>query len=505
MALVVTLVLGFVATPIILKLLGTSRYGLMAVLTAILYPLGLTTLNFGQATVKYVAEALGKGDNQQAGAYLRTTLLFNLIIGVVGMMTIVVLASWLTSSVFQIAPVDRVLGRDCLYWLAVGWLVTQAVATLSSVPMAFQRYELVTITNAGYSLLSAICSIGILYATGNLVYYVAARTLLQVCAMAAWIIIARSLLPGVRLFPQWNQLAFRRCFGFGIWQTASQLGGMLGAQTDKYVLGILMSTASVGLYDVAMTAQKQAYSLGNKFGEVLFPAFSRVSAENDRRNEASMLMRSTWLLSLLSTIIMVPVIVLAKDFLSLWVGREVAASSGPVLRVLGVAGMLGSASNATFFYLQGVGKTKWNALIVFATGVTVLTSSLLLVPRLGLAGAGWGNIAAMFVQAVLVAYTWSRMFRGILTSRVYLTALYEPVIVGLLSALLGLWIRGHLAYPVTWLTLLLAAAICVSVTVSLVVAANRVMPGGNVRHHDLFSILSTLAFQRPTLMRLKSS
>jgi O-antigen/teichoic acid export membrane protein len=484
-SLIVALVLGFVTTPIALSLLGTSRYGLMVILTAVLFPLGLTTLNLGQATIKYVAESYGRSDLEQAGAYLRTALLFSLVVGITGMVVLMVLTDWLTSSVFNIVPSDRDLAREVLCWLAIGWVVGQVIGTFSGVPAAFQRYDLTAMGRIGYSLFSAAFSIGILYLTRDLARYVQTRVVCQALSLIVWVIMARRLLPGVRLRPGWDREAFRRCFRFGFWQTLGQAGGIAATQADKYVLGISLSTEAVGLYNVAMTVQTQAYALGMKFGEVLFPVFSYQSAANDRQREAMMLMRSTWLLTTLSAGIMVPVFVLAGDFLQLWVGPVVASGSAPVLRVLAVAGLLGSASNAGVFYLLGVGKTEWSALLSAATGATVLLGSLLLVPRLGLAGAGWGNVAAMFVQSGIVIHMWRRLFRGIMPARVYLSALYGPTAVGLIMGGTMLGIRLAMQYPLNWATFVVSAIVCGSLTVLPIILVDRILPGGTIRFRDV--------------------
>lgn len=492
-SLVVTLLLGFITTPILLRLLGTSRYGLLMVLTAVLFPLGLSMLSLGQATIKYIAEAHGRSDLEQAGLYLRTTLTFNLIVGVAGALLLTLLAGWLTSSVFKIDGADRDLARHALYWLAGGWVVSQVAATFSGVPVAFQRYDLVMIGNLTYSLTSAMATIGVLYVTRDLRYYVATRVLVQALSVGGWMLITRRFLPGVRLLPGWSSVAFRRSFRFGAWQTLGQLGGMVAANVDKYVLGILLSTMAVGLFDVAMTVQKQAYSLGSRFGEVLFPAFSHQSAADDRGRELALLVRSSWLLSMLSASILVPVIVVGGDFLRLWVGPEVAAGSASVLRILAFAGLLGSASNATLFYLQGIGKTEWNAAAILVTGATVLVGSLVLVPRLGLAGAGWSNVVAMFMQAGVVIYAWKRLFERLMPTNVYLSALYGPILAGGAAALVLQIIRASLTYSVTWVSFALSGVVCAGLTLSLILLVGRALPGGADRQHDI-SQLASLAF-----------
>lgn len=484
-SLVVALLIGFITTPIVLSLLGISRYGLWVILVSVLFPLGLTNLSFGQATIKYVAEADGRSDLNEAGIYVRNTFLFNLIVGVVGAIIIAVLASWLTTQVFRIEPADQQLAEACLLWLGFGWLVQQILQTFSSVPIGFQRYDLASIGNIIYSLLAAFLSILVLYRTHDLLRFVQARILVQALAVGGWFLLARRLLPGISLLPKWNRVAFRRSFRFGSWQTLGQLGGLAALQADKYVLGILLSTAAVGLYDVAMTVQKNAYSLGAKFGEVLFPAFSYVSAENDRARQAWLLMRSTWLLTTISMGIMVPVFVLGGDFLYLWVGPAVAAGSTRVLQILALAGLLGSASNAGVYYLLGIGKTTWTAAISIATGMTVVACSILLVPRLGMEGAGWGNVIAMLVQAAVVTWMWRRFFSTELRFRVYASALYGPVVTALVMCGLLSLMRASMALPVTWVWFAVSVLACSGLTILAIVGFDRILPGGAIRHQDI--------------------
>jgi O-antigen/teichoic acid export membrane protein len=484
-SLVVALLIGFITTPIVLSLLGVSRYGLWVILVSVLFPLGLTNFNFGQATIKYVAEADGRSDLNEAGIYVRNTFLFNLVVGVVGATVIAVLANWLTTRVFNIELADQPLAQACLLWLGVGWLVQQILNTFSNIAIGFQRYDLSAMGNVIYSLSAAVLSLSVLYRTHDLLTFVQSRILVQVLAAGGWFLLTRRLLPGVSLLPAWNRTAFRRSFRFGVWQTLGQLGGMAALQADKYILGILLSTATVGLYDVAMTVQKNAYSLGARFGEVLFPAFSHISAENNRARQAWLLMRSTWLLTTISMGIMVPVFVLGGDFLHLWVGPVVAAGSAHVLQVLAVAGLLGSASNAGVYYLLGIGKTEWTAAISTATGITVAVFSILLIPRLGIAGAGWGNVAAMFVQAFVVTYMWRYFFSAELRFPVYVSSLYGPVLTGLAMCGLLSLLRTSLALPITWMWFAVNTLVCSGLTILVIVTIDRVLPGGAIRHQDV--------------------
>ena len=72
------LLLGFIASPILIRLLGRDEYGLMALLNTILMPMGLLDFGIGEATVKYVSESVGKKDYVGAERHVRSTLAFKI-------------------------------------------------------------------------------------------------------------------------------------------------------------------------------------------------------------------------------------------------------------------------------------------------------------------------------------------------------------------------------------------------------------------------------------------
>src|SRR5574341_1512132 len=132
-SLIAMLLVAFISTTVKLSLLGTNQYGLLVILTSIIFPLGLTTLNFGQATIKYMAEEYAKKDFGQAGIYLRTTLAFNLVVGIIGTVLIWLLSPWLVNSVFSISPSDCDVGIVVMRLLSIGWLVVQIYSTYGAI------------------------------------------------------------------------------------------------------------------------------------------------------------------------------------------------------------------------------------------------------------------------------------------------------------------------------------------------------------------------------------
>jgi len=498
-ALAVSMAVLFVATPITVRLLGTDRYGLWALLTAVLAPLTVANLGVGQATVKLVAEEIGAGRPDQAGPYIRTSALYSIAIGLGGWLVLVLLSGTIVERVFRIAPQDYGLAARCVVWVGATWALSQAASVYAAVPAALQRYSLVSAGSTANVVATAVVGVTVLSLGGDLVAFLQSQAAVQALALAFWVTLARRLMPSLSVVPGWHTSAFRRTLDFGIWQTISNGLGIVAGQADKYVLGVMLPTAAVGLYNIAQTLQVRAYLLVWKMAEVLFPAFSHMQGEGDRTRESRALLRATWLLSTLSVLVLGPLVVWAHDFLRLWMGADVAAGASGVLRVLALAGVIGSSVNASYFYLLGTGRTRWVAAMSLVNTIGVVCGSIALVPRLGLAGAGWGVLAGSLAQVVVTTVAWSRIFRGEVSLRSQLATFYGPVVVGALVAEALTQLRLAVVLEVGWARLLAGVAASDIVLAVCVVGSSWLLLSRDQRQEDVAWATSLL---RSALARL---
>ena len=64
----ISLLVGVVTIPFIVRGLGTDRFGLLSLVWIVLGYFTIFDLGLGRAATKYVAEALGKGEDQSGRA-----------------------------------------------------------------------------------------------------------------------------------------------------------------------------------------------------------------------------------------------------------------------------------------------------------------------------------------------------------------------------------------------------------------------------------------------------
>lgn len=494
--------LTIVSAPLYIHFLGLQQYGLLVLLMSILVPLNLVNFGFGKATIKFVAESLARGDMIEAGKYVQTTLLFNLGIGVIGAAVIGVLARPLSQNVFEIAPADRAMAEAAMWWLAIDWIATQLELTLANIPVARQNYRLAAIGNTLSASVNIVLGLGVLALGGNVLNLIQTRLAWGAVTVAAWVVAAHRLLPKISLWPRFHRLAFRRSFRFSFWQSLSGVGAMLGDQTDKYLLGIYLSTTAVGLYNIPQLIFKTAYGAAETLGQVLFPAVSDLQGRGRDEEVRRVVLNATWLLCALMVALMGTVFVFAGDILRLYIGTAYTPESARVLELFAFAAMLSAPALGMTQYLLGMGKTNWLALITLASGTVVLAGGLILIPALGLQGAAWSNLVAIALTRPLI-YTviWQRYWRPAVGFLKFETYLYGPSLAGwLVAPLLGL-ARTALAQPLDWAGLLAGGLAVFGLLLAGILALDLVLPWGRERRQNVLS----LARQFVTLSRRRVS
>lgn len=486
------LLVGFIASPILIRLLGRDQYGLMALLTTILTPMGLLDFGIGEATVKYVAESIGRKDYVGAGKHVRSTLAFNLSVGIVGGIAIVLLSDFFVRAVFKIPEQSQDLARRCLLWIALNWCVTQTRQTFMGLVMSMQRYKILTAGTLISQSVTTLAGLGALFLGGTLLDLVRAQAIVTVLAGVGWMLVARLLFPKMSLMPSFDKCSFRKTFNFGFWQMLSNVGALLAQQSQRWLLGVLLPIATVGFYNVSFQLVAAVYSLTYKVGQVLFPAISHMQGQEREEQAARLTVQANWVLSTLAIAGFVPLFVFADDLLLLWVGADFASNAAGVLRIMVMATMLSCLFTLHHFFLLGTARTNWLAAMAFIQGLVSFVVSALLIPKLGLSGAGWGMASGTITHVTVLILMWHRLYRSWFSAQAYFSATFSQCFVGGLVAIGLLAIKEGVVWSSHWTSLGAAALVCALVSGTVIVTVDSLLPGGGERRRLLLKLSSTM-------------
>lgn len=479
-----SMLVGLVVTGMAVRELGLEQYGYFGLITIMLAPLAMGGLGFTESLTKFTAEYIASGELYAAKRHTQTVFFMALLVGVCGAALVSLLGPLLLQGVFSVSAsnIDEV--RTAIYWVAASWVFQQIASVFFALAAGLHAYKQVAIANIiSIFAISSIQVVMLLNGFG-LKGFVAGLAIGNLIGLFWWGFTLKRIAQWVSLIPALDSILWKKSFHYGGWQTLGQVGGILASQSERFFLGVYLLPALLGVYNTVLKLEQAAYLVAYKMSEVLFPYFSSTS-NSEKAGSAINWLRASSLTTVLGVSMLAPLIPFGKPLLMVWVGSEVADQSEMLLIFFAAGGMLGCATNSSYFFMLGHGKTRLTAALSVATGITTIIVAWVFLPRFGFAAAAWAGIAAMLVQVVALSVAVRRYFIGHISYINIFTWLYVPVLVGFGLAMAIKFLDIQSASWILVLSEYLVAGVGIWIVNMLI---SRLLPGSSVRWNDVSRI-----------------
>lgn len=444
---VAPLIVALVAIPWTISLVGTARFGALAIVWSLFGYMNVLDLGLGRAVTHTIASE-GRGVTGAVTARVRYALLLLVIVGIILGGLLAVISPYLVRFLRAGPDLGAEL-RTTLLLVAAALPFVVSVNGLRGILEAFQRFDVVNGIHVPTSIFNYISPLIVFLIHPTL----GAITLaLLVGRVASWAI---HLAYVVHLVPEltrgrWtlpNAEVLRPTVSFAGWIAVSNLLSPLMAGLDRYLLAALTSIEAVTYYATPYEAVTRLWILPGSIVPVLFPIFAEHRTE-DAGLSVALYGRALKLLAVTLFPVTAIVISFAPGILTVWLGRSLAEATASVLVWLTIGVFVNSLAQLPFSLLQARGRPDITAKLHLLELPFFLVTFVLLVPRYGALGAAitWTLRAA--VDAVLLFVSAARELR----QEAAMTALWVPTVIlpALLLVLLSI-IPGGIASHVVLL------------------------------------------------------
>jgi O-antigen/teichoic acid export membrane protein len=346
--------------PLLIKGLGTDRFGVLTLVWALIGYATLFDLGLGRALTQLVATKLGSGQDGEVPTLVWTSLLLMLLLGLLGAMVVVLLTPWLVNRALH---VPGLLGHETLYSLYLLGLsipVVISTAGLRGLLEAYQRFGLTNALRIPMGVFAYAGPLLVLPFSKSLFPVVTVLVVGRVIAWGAHLLLCLKVMPTLRHRIVWRRAAVGPLLRFGSWMTITNIVGPLMVTLDRFVIGSLLSVGAVAYYATPYEVVTKFWLIPGSLLGVMFPAFS-TSFVQDRSRTAQLYSRSVKYLLLTLFPLILLVVVLAEDGLRLWLGTEFARHSARVLQWLAVGVFVNCLAGAPFAAVQSAGRPDLTA------------------------------------------------------------------------------------------------------------------------------------------------
>lgn len=352
--------IGLLTIPFVVRTLGVDRFGVLSLAWAILGYFTLFDLGLGRATTKVAAECFARNDLEALPKLAWTSILVQVVIGLIGAGVSFALVPLVVSSVLKLNGPIAVEASQTFYILCAALPIVLASNTYRGILEAGQRFDLVNYVKVPTTALLFVGP-AVAVALRNSLPVVVTSIVLSIVLSAVVYALA-----AVRIFPSLRRLVYdgkmiRTLANFGGWITVSNVVGPLLTYTDRVLIGAHLSVAHTSYYSVPSDAATRLWVFPRSLTSTLFPAFSSFDELRATDRVSQLYVRSLKLLAVALALAIGPLIVLADVILRVWMGADFAVQSSPVLRIAVIGVLINSIAWIPFNLLQGVGRPDLTA------------------------------------------------------------------------------------------------------------------------------------------------
>lgn len=396
---VIPLLVGVVTIPFIIRGLGVERFGLLSLSWIILGYFSIFDLGLGRATTKFIAEALGKGKEEDIPRLLWTSVSVQIILGVFGGFVFALVVPFLVEHILKIPMELAVEAKTIFYLLALAVPVVLTFSSFQGVLEATQRFDLVNAVKIPLNtMVFLIPLIGVILGL-KLSGIVALILTMRFLGLLILIVFDLSLFPSLRKFSLSFKL-FPYLFSFGGWVTVTSIAVPIFTYLERFLIASFLSVGILTFYVAPYEIVSRMVILPTSISMTLFPAFSYYGANNENITIKRMFSRALKYLVLILTPVFVIFIVFAKEILKFWLGKEFVQSSTVILQVLAISFFLNALAYIPFAIIQGLGRPDLKAKLDIVQLPIFIVLCCLLIPKLGLTGAGLAKLGITVIDTL---------------------------------------------------------------------------------------------------------
>lgn len=191
-------------------------------------------------------------------------------------------------------------------------------------------------------------------------------------------------------------------FHQGKWITISGIFNYLYHNIDNIVVGRLLGTSALGLYETAYNiSMLPIVKVSDVVSKVTFPVYSLISADRVRLRVA--FLKSIIFLSIITIPFGIILFIFPHQIVSLVLGPKWLGMTG-VLQILVIFGVIRAISGSSSALLLSVGKQKYVMLVTLVSLAGLAVTIVPLVNKFGIYGAGIAALIGSLVSLPFMFY-----------------------------------------------------------------------------------------------------
>lgn len=432
-SMIIGYVIQIVYTPIMIRMIGQSQYGLYNLVNSIVSYLSLFSLGFGPAYVRFYMRHKAHHDEysirRMNGMFMSVFIILGLLATVAGVVLVYHTKSILGNK-FSVSELE--LARKLMILMVINVAISFPLIPVISYIQANEQFIFQNSLTIIRQLLNPFLALPLLYLGYGSLGMIFATTIISLLVEVCQLYYA---IHGLRFRVIWSMNDFKELKEVGIFSFFIFLNAVtdqINWNVDKFIIGRFYGAIPVAIYGIAAQLNSYYLNFSTAISSVYVPRINKIVAENssnmnDRLTNLFIKIGRTQLMVIL--LVLIELIFIGRPFIGFWAGKDYY-SAYPILLLLIVPVTVPLIQNAGIAIQQAKNMHVFRSVLYVVIALINAGLSLVLVQNYGALGTAFATAVSIILGNIILMNWYYQKYIGLDIKRFWKTmAHFIPLIV----------------------------------------------------------------------------
>lgn len=399
----VGVIVGLGYTPIMIRLLGQSEFGLYSLIGSLVAYLSVLDMGLGNTIVRYVSRNRAVGDKKSES---ELNGLFLAIYSVIGLITLIIgsILYFNVNNMFgatlSIDQIER--AKIMMILLIFNIAISFPLSVFASLMQAYERFIFLRIFNIISVLLKPIIALPFLFMGYGAVTLVVTATIVNIACLLTNVYYCFKYLDIHFSKGHFEKVFLYEISGYAFFIFLNAIVDRIYWGTGQFILGMVSGTIQVAIYAIAMQFLNMYMQFSCAISGVILPKVTIMVANGTTKVELTNLMVKIGRLQyIIIGYILVMFFLVGKEFIYLWAGENYL-SAYPMILILMIGLLIALVQNAGIAILQAMNLNRYRMTAYTILAVINIFTSVILAKMYGGLGCAISTSIAIFISSGLI-------------------------------------------------------------------------------------------------------
>lgn len=399
----ISIIIALVYTPIMIRLLGQSEFGLYSLIGSLAAYFSILDLGLGNAIVRYTARNRAKGDKEFESRLNGT---FLILYSIIGLLTVVVglIAYFNIENIFgsNFTETEIYKAKLMIIILIINFSLSFPLSVFQSYIKAYERFivdKLISITRI---IMVPLITLPMLFLGYGSVTMVIITTSVNILALLYAVYYSFRKLKIQISFNLLEWSVLREIFGYSFFVFLAVIVDQINWNTDQFIIGIFLGTIPIAIYAIAMQFVKLYIQFSTAISNLLLPKASIMVANEASSEELTKFFTKYGRVQyIILAFILSGFILVGKPFIQLWAGDNYT-NAYYILLILLIPLTIPLIQNTGISILYASNLQAFRSMVLVFIAVLNIAISIPMVKFYGGIGAAIATSLSLVIGNVLI-------------------------------------------------------------------------------------------------------